>query len=201
MTSPTLKHCKDCGTSKPHDGFYKNRAMKDGLSFYCKPCHRRRTDAKLAGPDRARYLRMRRDGHLDRKYKRSADWYDAHKASGCWVCGHKPGDGERALAVDHDHSCCPGETSCGFCVRALLCQRCNQGIGQFREDPALLRAAADYIERCALGLKNRDPVHMEDLVSLGGHIKREAEAVQVPAAPFPDPFPDPLDPWANRNWY
>lgn len=42
------------------------------------------------------------------------------------------------LAVDHDH-----ETGG---IRALLCQACNRGIGHFKDDPAVLRRAADYIE-------------------------------------------------------
>lgn len=50
-----------------------------------------------------------------------------------------------ALAVDHDHRCCPGKTSCGKCVRGLLCDRCN--LGRWPDDPALLRAAADYFAR------------------------------------------------------
>ncbi|WP_370629349.1 endonuclease domain-containing protein [Modestobacter sp. L9-4] len=29
---------------------------------------------------------------------------------------------------------------------ALLCQRCNQGLGLPRDDPTVLRAAADYVE-------------------------------------------------------
>jgi len=42
------------------------------------------------------------------------------------------------LAVDHDHAT--------GAVRALLCRRCNHMIGMACDDPALLRAAATYLE-------------------------------------------------------
>lgn len=45
------------------------------------------------------------------------------------------------MAVDHNHTT--------GAIRSLLCSSCNQGIGKLRDDPALLRAAADYIERHA----------------------------------------------------
>ena len=61
----------------------------------------------------------------------------------CAICGNPPNpDGVRAasrLHADHDHV--TGRH------RDLLCNSCNNGIGRFRDDPALLRAAAEYIER------------------------------------------------------
>jgi|SRR5215469_13527422 len=61
----------------------------------------------------------------------------------CAICGDPPDpNGIRAaskLHADHDHTT-------GL-VRELLCVRCNSGVGLFRDDPALLRVAAAYIER------------------------------------------------------
>jgi hypothetical protein len=57
---------------------------------------------------------------------------------GCAICRRGPG---RKLHVDHCHESAR--------VRGLLCALCNQGLGHFKHDPALLRAAALYIEEHA----------------------------------------------------
>jgi hypothetical protein len=51
----------------------------------------------------------------------------------------------RARAVDHDHAHCPGKTSCGKCVRGLLCTRCNVFLGHSRDDPQVGYNMANYL--------------------------------------------------------
>jgi hypothetical protein len=57
----------------------------------------------------------------------------------CAICGIPQNRLNRRFDIDHIHG-----TSI---VRGLLCGNCNMGIGQLRDSPRLLRAAADYIEK------------------------------------------------------
>jgi hypothetical protein len=49
--------------------------------------------------------------------------------------------------VDHDHRCCPGEGSCGKCVRGLLCGSCNKLLGFAKENLTVLEGAAAYLRK------------------------------------------------------
>ena len=70
----------------------------------------------------------------------------ASQGGGCRVCGSlSPGKG-RYFAVDHNHSCCPGSSSCGDCIRGLLCVHCNVGLGHFRDSIETLYSAIAYLE-------------------------------------------------------
>jgi hypothetical protein len=62
----------------------------------------------------------------------------------CFICHRRPQS--KRLAVDHDHSCCPGPTSCGRCIRGLLCRSCNRDVvGGLREDLEAFRRAIEYL--------------------------------------------------------
>lgn len=95
--------------------------------------------ARMTAEERRQYL-------VWRKYKITAERYNAmleQQGGGCAVCGVE----EDPLCVDHDHRCCPGRSSCGHCVRALLCSNCNSAEGLLRSDAARARSLAEYMER------------------------------------------------------
>lgn len=78
------------------------------------------------------------------KYGLTPDQYDrmlAAQGGGCAVCSRS----DEVLAVDHDHACCPGQASCGACVRGLLCRACNQALGNLGDDYSRILDLATYL--------------------------------------------------------
>lgn len=126
----TSKFCNGCKQDKAIDQYSKPWV------HYCRAC------AKAKG--RERYLakggtEFAYEQSLKYNYGLTMDEYKVKlEAQGerCAVCGEYP---EKRLHVDHDH-----QTGA---VRGLLCEWCNHAIGKARDDPARLRAMADYLER------------------------------------------------------
>ena len=124
-----FKWCPDCDAVKPLTDFPRTRANASRTHTYCKPCHNVRGKAskdKVGGS---------RTYHLKRRYGITAEEADAMLAEQgglCAICKSAP-----AAHVDHDHAT--------GAVRALLCFGCNGGLGQFKDDPTFLHAAAYYV--------------------------------------------------------
>jgi hypothetical protein len=123
------KWCPDCSEVLPLATFGRNAAAPSGVNSYCKPCHNERSkrSKNLVGGERTYHLR--------RRYGITAEDADAMlEAQGglCAICLTAP-----AGHVDHDHKT--------GAVHALLCFNCNGGLGQFKDDPLLLHAAAYYV--------------------------------------------------------
>jgi hypothetical protein len=124
------KWCPDCTTVKPLDQFVRNTSASSGWAPYCKPCHNARGKA---AKDR---IGGSRTYHLKRRYGITAVEADAMLAEQgglCAICKAAP-----AVHVDHDHAT--------GAVRALLCFNCNGGLGQFKDNPLALHAAAYYVQ-------------------------------------------------------
>jgi hypothetical protein len=87
-------------------------------------------ECRHAAPVGFRRKLLKKYGLLPREYQAMKD----SQNNRCRICSQ-----EKKLAVDHDHN--PP-----FKVRGLLCISCNAVLGLMKDSPALLRAAASYLE-------------------------------------------------------
>lgn len=157
------KRCRRCGLEKPLDDFYTRKSghYVGQPMPYCKPCWQAiNRDMAARDPERTKILRRSyskayRLRHLERvrekerkanvarrevKYGLTPGQFAAMleaQGGACAIC-LKPCPSGKSLAVDHDHTT--------GAVRALLCIKCNQGIGQFDDNPQLLQAAIRYLK-------------------------------------------------------
>lgn len=52
---------------------------------------------------------------------------------------------KRKTCVDHDHSCCNSNRSCGKCVRGIVCTNCNMFLGRLETIPNIYDNALKYL--------------------------------------------------------
>lgn len=151
-----VKVCRGaCGKTLPLESFCISKREKDGRKYQCRECQKTQADGWHArNPEKKReYRKAWRERApeelraLDRKYNLSRyritpEKYDrmvAEQNGVCALCGFPPMGRGKKLHVDHVHD----ESRK---VRKLLCTRCNVAIGLMREDPALFRKAAEYLD-------------------------------------------------------
>lgn len=142
------KHCPTCDETKPVTEFHRRLQAKDGLQNHCKPCRTMLNARRLA-----EYPHGRRAWNLA-KYGLTIESYTAlleSQGGACAICRATQPGGAGTWHIDHDHSCCgSGTRACEKCVRALLCYKCNIGLGMFDDDPSRLVRAAEYLARSNL---------------------------------------------------
>lgn len=149
MPEPT-KTCTKCGETKPLAAYGLHPNTRDGYRTSCKPCNSKQTRQwAIANPEKVkewvrlnpekRYAQQRRWGYK-RRYGITVADYDrmfTEQGGKCAICR---GDScYENLAVDHDHKT--------GAIRGLLCQNCNAGIGNLKDDPLVLEAAIAYLRR------------------------------------------------------
>lgn len=165
----TSKVCTKCKRDLALASFTRNTASPDGLTTSCRSCRKLAAAARYEA-NREQYNKWSRDYYLANReaalarqrkrreekpeeiatYHRNwrlqnaygltlADFkaMEALQDGVCYVC-KDPELRHAALVVDHCHG--------SGAVRKLLCSRCNSALGFALDDPARLRALADYLE-------------------------------------------------------
>jgi hypothetical protein len=159
-----MKTCSRCNTSKSTDDFENRKRSKDGKDTQCKACRKllradptraskanARTRAwASADPERAlqcasqsykKNRTARLHGRRKYLYGLEPEHFEQMKQAQnnkCGICPATEPGGRGNWHVDHNH-----ETGA---VRSLLCADCNTGLGKFKDSPALLIAAAQYVQ-------------------------------------------------------
>jgi hypothetical protein len=135
------KICTKCNIEKPIGEFYQNTRYRDGYNGWCKGCISRITTdryrEKASGVTREQYESM-----------------FTKQGGACALCGEHQETLKKELNVDHNHE--TGE------VRALLCARCNMGLGCFGDNSSRLREAAEYLESYSILSEHAD--HEEGII-------------------------------------
>ena len=155
-----MKVCSTCKVVTPLDNFQKDSSKKDLLRSDCKDCTREvRRNSRNKKPEvynniRKNYRTNNKEKIKQNRYKymHKIDYAEflkilASQGNVCKICKKSEFNQEdRNWVVDHDHSCCPKNKSCNKCRRGILCQSCNKTLGFAKDNPEVLRTAADYLE-------------------------------------------------------
>lgn len=165
-TQPTLYLCKACRTDKRRRYKYKTihaseeykKINTSGDKLNCSYCKNSRNFNEFNNYQlKNRYPKCKScDSKMARKYyilgnyKLTNDQYEKllkEQNYVCKICGQQETSKLKGvikrLAVDHCHA---SEKNGQLKIRGLLCHRCNQGLGAFRDNPNYLRKAAEYLE-------------------------------------------------------
>jgi len=126
-TASGVRTCKRCNEQKPLEEFPKHDSCYGGVGRTCRACKTNQSRERRYGVTRADYDKM-----------------FAEQGGRCAICGtddpatHTSKGGDGSFCVDHCHQ--TGK------VRGLLCGYCNTGIGKLRDNPDIMRKAAQYVE-------------------------------------------------------
>lgn len=141
------KFCNACRLYISVDNFYIVKESKVKFPFNlpseCISCARIRVNRKS------------RELFLKRKYNITQEIYLTLlelQNGRCAICKtDSPGSNWQHFAIDHDHKCCPGDKTCGKCIRGLLCNDCNQTLGRTKDSIDILNECINYLEKYVYG--------------------------------------------------
>lgn len=120
--------CKRCNLEKDVSEFPIDYRNVNWINNICKRCNGiRSNENNRKNKSWNKYNWQKRGLNLDSAYS----LYNTQQC--CQICGETT-----KLHLDHDHNTNK--------IRGMLCHKCNRALGFFKDNPKLLRKAADYLE-------------------------------------------------------
>lgn len=137
------KKCSMCKEFKLFEKFGRKKYTLDNLNSSCKECLNSKQKEKYALGNGSRQSNIKYNYNLTLE-----DYEELLKKQnyGCAICGMTEKELGEYLNVDHDHNCCPGNRSCGECIRGLLCRAHNLMLGYAHDNIKELTAGMKYLE-------------------------------------------------------
>lgn len=142
----TVKVCNKCGAQKQLEDFVKDKRYESGRRNQCKRCYTNYMIEyyKKNQDQRGKKIKMntkyvapwKRHHMTEEDFNKLFNMFDGK----CHLCRQRD-----ATSIDHDHSCCKTNRSCGKCVRGILCRGCNTALGSLKENPDTIARLLDYI--------------------------------------------------------
>lgn len=156
------KVCSTCNRYLPLNAYYRRAVTPDGLMYRCKDCCRDAYNKRYENDPNFREVRKRHnrsyyDANQERRrrdrrknlnrYGITEDDFaalDESQGGRCAICNDLPNETnvrsrKKRLCVDHEH-----ETGK---IRGLLCDRCNTGLGIFKDSVNRLQSAIAYLQK------------------------------------------------------
>jgi Recombination endonuclease VII len=136
-----MKTCKICGLEKSLTKFRSYRTKTKGFVHRdeCQECkYKYEKRRKASNPDSVK------SWWLHKKFNMTLVQYkELEKSQGgvCAICSKSQNN--KCLAVDHDHQ--TGK------IRALLCDKCNRGIGLLGDSSTIISRALEYVKKHSNG--------------------------------------------------
>lgn len=136
-------NCTKCGEIKQESEFHAEarNPNRNYRRSNCKACDKART-LIYKEANRETINRKRVQYNREKKAFFPRDLFDkrlAEQNGVCVICGDTEAGGRGQFHADHDHAT---ETP-----RGVLCHRCNIALGYFRDNPEILQAAIEYLNK------------------------------------------------------
>ncbi len=135
------KHCRTCARERMRESRPRGpgRGSKNKAKTHCPQGH----SCRQCYLFRHRILNVTKHGITP---EQKSIWLEKNDFR-CEICGLDFLDTKEKICIDHDHRCCPGNFSCGDCIRGMLCLACNRLLGDAKDNIPTLASAILYLDR------------------------------------------------------